>query len=60
MYKGGYEVKGDFVSPEAGYDDYRLQDFRKTCKAFGSRLTVVLRDVNVTRPGSKTYRYAAC
>ena len=40
--------------------EYRLQDFRKTCKAFGSRLTVVLRDVNVTRPGSKTYRYAAC
>lgn len=40
--------------------EYRLQDYRKTCKAFGSRLTVVLRDVNVTRPGSKTYRYAAC
>jgi len=40
--------------------EYRRADFRKTCKAFGSRLTVVLRDVNVTRPGSKTYRYAAC
>lgn len=27
-FAGGYEVKGDFVSPEVGYDDYRLQDFK--------------------------------
>ncbi len=28
MFKGGYEVKGSFVSAEAGYDDFRLQNFR--------------------------------
>ena len=27
-YSGGYEVKGDFVSLEAGYDDYRFQNFK--------------------------------
>ncbi|MGE0815040.1 MAG: translocation/assembly module TamB domain-containing protein [Vicinamibacterales bacterium] len=27
-FTGGYEVKGDFVSPEVGYDDYRFQNFR--------------------------------
>jgi TamB, inner membrane protein subunit of TAM complex len=25
---GSYEVTGEFVSPEVGYDDYRFQDFR--------------------------------
>ncbi len=40
--------------------EYRLDDFLKTCKEFGSRLSVVLRDVNVTAPGSKTYRYRTC
>jgi hypothetical protein len=27
-YIGSYKVAGDFVSREAGYDDYRFQDFR--------------------------------
>jgi hypothetical protein len=40
--------------------EYRLKDFLKTCRQFGSRISVVLRDVNVTAPGSKTYRYRAC
>lgn len=40
--------------------EYRLRDFRKTCGAFGHRLSVVLRDVLVTQPGSKTYRYDTC
>jgi hypothetical protein len=40
--------------------EYRVKDFLKTCRQFGSRLSVVLRDVNVTAPGSKTYRYRAC
>lgn len=26
-FVGGFEVKGDVVSPEVGYNDYRLQDF---------------------------------
>jgi Glycoside-hydrolase family GH114 len=40
--------------------EYRQRDFRRACRAVGSRLTVVLRDLNVTRPGSSRYRYAAC
>ena len=40
MYKGGYEVKGDFVSPEAGYDDYRFQDFRAAVVWVPTRLDV--------------------
>ncbi len=40
MYKGGYEVKGDFVSSEAGYDDYRFQDFRAAVVWVPTRLDV--------------------
>jgi endo-alpha-1,4-polygalactosaminidase (GH114 family) len=40
--------------------EYRRTDFKRACRAIGSRTSVVLRDLNVTRPGSRTYRYAAC
>jgi Glycoside-hydrolase family GH114 len=40
--------------------EYRKRDFDKTCRQVGDALSVVLRDVNVTRPGSATYRYRAC
>ncbi len=40
MYKGGYEVKGDFLSPEAGYDDYRFQNFRAAVVWVPTRLDV--------------------
>jgi endo-alpha-1,4-polygalactosaminidase (GH114 family) len=40
--------------------EYRRSDFRRACRAIGSTVSVALRDVNVTRPGSRTYRYAAC
>jgi hypothetical protein len=40
--------------------EYRRRDFRRACRAVGSKLSVVLRDLGVTRPGSPTYRYAAC
>ena len=40
--------------------EYRRRDFRWSCAHVGKQLSVVLRDVNVTRPGSRTYRYAAC
>lgn len=40
--------------------EYRRRDFRRACKAVGKKMSVVLRDVNVTRPGSSSYRYAAC
>ena len=40
--------------------EYRRRDFRRACRVVGSKLSVVLRDRNVTRPGSRSYRYAAC
>jgi hypothetical protein len=40
--------------------EYRRQDFRRACRDVGRRVTVVLRDRLVTRPGSSSYRYAAC
>jgi hypothetical protein len=40
--------------------EYRRRDFRYTCRRVGDRISVVLRDVNVTAPGSRTYRYDAC
>jgi hypothetical protein len=40
MFKGGYEVTGGFVSREAGYDDYRFQDFRANVRWVPTRLDV--------------------
>ncbi|MEP7117520.1 MAG: translocation/assembly module TamB domain-containing protein, partial [Acidobacteriota bacterium] len=40
MHKGGYEVTGDFVSREVGYDDYRFQDFRAAIDWVPTRLDV--------------------
>jgi hypothetical protein len=40
--------------------EYRRRDFARTCRSVGRRLAVVLRDRNVTAPGSRTYRYDAC
>ncbi len=40
MYKGGYEVKGDFVSPEVGYDAYRFSDVRAAVVWGPTRLDV--------------------
>ena len=40
--------------------EYRRRDFTRTCNAVGRSITVVLRDRNVTRPGSGSYQYAAC
>lgn len=39
------------------YDD---EGFRRACASVGARISVVRRDVGVTRPGSATYRYKAC
>jgi hypothetical protein len=54
--EGYRKVYGDHVIAI----EYRLKDFAWTCGRFGARFSVVLRDVDVTRPGSKTYRYRAC
>ena len=40
--------------------EYTRKGFRSACRAFGSRVSVVLRDVNVTAPGSRTYKYDRC
>ena len=40
--------------------EYRRRDFGRACKAVGKMMSVVLRDVNVTRPGQASYQYAAC
>jgi hypothetical protein len=54
---GGYRrVYGDRVIAI----EYRRRDFRVACRAVGRRISVVLRDRNVTAPGSRTYRYDSC
>ena len=42
--------------------EYRAKDFKKDCKnkKLRKRLSIVLRDRNVTQPGSDTYVYRAC
>jgi Glycoside-hydrolase family GH114 len=40
--------------------EYRRRDFRFTCRAVGRRISVVLRNVDVTAPGTKGYRYDSC
>ena len=40
--------------------EYRLQDFKYSCQRWGDQLSIILRDRNVTAPGSKNYVYKAC
>jgi hypothetical protein len=40
--------------------EYRRRDFRATCRAVGERISVVLRNRNVTVPGTPGYRYDSC
>lgn len=40
--------------------EYRRVDFVRTCRAWGARLSVVLRDRAVSAPGSATYLRQAC
>ncbi|MEV0900689.1 endo alpha-1,4 polygalactosaminidase [Actinoplanes sp. NPDC049802] len=40
--------------------EYSRSGFAKACKAYGSRLSIVLRDVDVTTPGSESYVHEAC
>ena len=40
--------------------EYRQRDFNRACDDWGDQLSVVLRDRNVTAPGSGTYQYDAC
>ena len=40
--------------------EYRRRLFRRACRQVGDRLSVVLRDRRVSRPGSPGYRYDSC
>jgi hypothetical protein len=40
--------------------EYRRRDFVKACREVGDDISVVLRDRNVSRPGSSGYVYEAC
>ncbi|MFI1990879.1 endo alpha-1,4 polygalactosaminidase [Actinoplanes sp. NPDC020271] len=40
--------------------EYSRSGFTKACNSYGSRLSIVLRDVDVTTPGSKSYVHEAC
>lgn len=40
--------------------EYEDAGFRRACTSVGARISVVRRDVDVTRPGSPTYHHAGC
>lgn len=40
--------------------EYRRRDFQEACRVVGGSVSVVLRDRNVSRPGSPRYAYDAC
>ncbi|MGW2509047.1 endo alpha-1,4 polygalactosaminidase [Streptomyces scopuliridis] len=60
---GEWDECGDYT---AGFGnnviviEYKEKYFKETCAGFGDRLSVVLRDVNVTAPGSSGYVRKTC
>jgi hypothetical protein len=40
--------------------EYRSQDYRYSCDRWGDELAIILRDRNVTAPGSANYVYRSC
>ena len=40
--------------------EYHRSTFERACAEIGDRVSVVLRDRNVSRPGARGYKYAAC
>ena len=40
--------------------EYHSQDYRYSCDRWGDELAIILRDRNVTAPGSKNYVYRSC
>jgi hypothetical protein len=58
-----YDECGDYTDVYGNHViviEYTKSPFKKACKNYGSTLTIVLRDVLVTAPGSPTYQYDAC
>ncbi|MEN8651896.1 endo alpha-1,4 polygalactosaminidase [Streptomyces sp. 21So2-11] len=60
---GEWDECGDYTE---GFGDnvivieYKEQAFRKTCSGFGDRVSVVLRDLDVTAPGNNEYVRKTC
>lgn len=40
--------------------EYRRRDFNRACRTIGPSVSVVLRDVEVSKPGTPGYRFDAC
>lgn len=40
--------------------EYKKSQFTKACNSYGSRLSIVLRDLDVTTPGSGSYVFKSC
>ena len=40
--------------------EYRAADFRRACAAVGPKISVVFRDLGVSMPGARRYRFRAC
>lgn len=58
-----YDECGDYTSAygdEVFVVEYDRAGFTKACRDVGDRVSVVLRDTDVTAPGSDTYVYDAC
>ncbi|BCJ49441.1 hypothetical protein Asp14428_09160 [Actinoplanes sp. NBRC 14428] len=60
---GSYDECGDYTDVYGNNVidiEYKDSSFKKACTAIGASVSVVRRDVNVTAPGSGTYKYNAC
>jgi hypothetical protein len=40
--------------------EYKKSQVTKACNSYGSRLSIVLRDLDVTTPGSGSYVFKSC
>ncbi|MFC6480044.1 endo alpha-1,4 polygalactosaminidase [Streptomyces goshikiensis] len=60
---GQYDECGDFAKAYANrvfVIEYQNSGYNKACSAWGSKLSIVQRDLDVTAPGSKAYRFRTC
>lgn len=60
---GHYQECGSYTSVYGNHVidiEYARSYFNRACQSDGAAISIVLRDVDVTTPGSGTYVYAAC
>ncbi|MEV7169708.1 endo alpha-1,4 polygalactosaminidase [Streptomyces sp. NPDC090085] len=60
---GQYDECGDFAKAYANrvfVIEYENSGYSKACSGWGSKLSVVQRDLDVTAPGTKGYRFRTC